>query len=210
MIEIELKSDELKEFICLKLGKKSNNAIYDEDLLKITEISLNGLDLIGNPTDISIYDLIFFKNLTTLYISNKQISDRELDIINKLSNLRFLQLNNCVFSDNKKMEVALSGLVINNCQKVKINIYSDIKTLETLHIINCDNVDISGISSLSNLVKLFLQNLILEEINEVQDLKRLEYLNLNGSRIKDLEKIYKMPNLQIDNEEIYGIYDEEY
>ena len=210
MLEIELKSDELKEFIYLELGKKSNDPIYDEDLSKITEITLNGLDLIGDPTDISIYDLIFFKNLTTLYISDKDISDKELDIINKLSNLRFLQLDNCVFSDNKKMNLELSGLVINNCPKVKINIYSDIKTLETLHIVNCDNVDISGIATLSNLEKLFLQNLTLEEINEVQELKKLEYLSLNGSKIKDLEKIYKIPNLKIDNEEIFGIYDEEY
>lgn len=210
MLEIELKSNELKELMYLELGKNSNEPIFDEELSKITELQLNGLDLIGDPTDVSIYDLIFFKNLTTLYISDMQISDKELEIINNLPNLKFLQIDNCSFSDNKKIELNLIGLVINNCPKVKINIYRDMKTLETLHIVNCDNVDISGISTLDNLKKLFLQNLTLEEINEVQALKRLEYLNLNGTRINNLEKIYKIPNLQIENEEIFGIYDEEY
>lgn len=210
MLEIELKSDELKEFIYLELGKNRNEPIYDEELLKITELQLDGLDLVGDPTDASIYDLVFFKNLNTCYLSDMKISDEELEILNRLENLKFLQIDNCSFSNKKSIKLPLLGLVINGCYEVDLNIYKEIKTLEKLHIVNCDNVKLSGISKFSNLSKLFLQNLTLDEIDEVQLMKNLKYLNLNGSKINNLDKIYKIPGLQIENEEFNGLYDEEY
>lgn len=210
MLEIELKSRELKEYIYLELNKNKAEPIYDNDLEEITELQLNSLDFIGEPTDETIYDLVFFTNLKVCNLVNMNISDQELDILNRLKKLQFLQLDNCTFSNNKKLQLNLSDLVITDCSNVKLSIYSDINTLENLRIVNCENVDIKGISKLSNLSKLFLQNLTLQEINEIQEIKSLEYLNLNGSDIKELDKISRLPGLEIEHNDINALYDEEY
>lgn len=210
MLEIELKSRELKEYIYLELNKNKTEPIYDNDLEEITELQLNSLDFIGEPTDETIYDLVFFTNLKVCNLVNMNISDQELDILNRLKKLQFLQLDNCTFSNNKKLQLNLSDLVITDCSNVKLSIYSDINTLENLRIVNCENVDIKGISKLSNLSKLFLQNLTLQEINEIQEIKSLEYLNLNGSDIKELDKISRLPGLEIEHNDINALYDEEY
>ena len=210
MLEVELKSKELKEFIYLELGKDRNEPIYIEELEQITELQLDKLDIVGEPTDANIYDLVFFRNLKVCYLSNMNISDKELDMLNSVQSLQFLQLDNCSFTNNKKMELNLLGLVINECNTVKMKLYEDIKTLEKLHIVNCKNVDITGISKLSNLSKLYLQNLKLPDIDEVQQLKNLVYLNLNGSEIADLTKIQGNKKILIEYEEINGLYDQNY
>lgn len=210
MLEIELKSKELKEYIYLELNKNKAEPIYDEDVAKITDLQLNTLDLIGEPTDVTIFDLIFFKNLKVCTLINMNISDKEIDILNKLDKLQFLQLDNCTFSNNKKLQLNLSDLVITNCENVKISIYEDMKSLESLHIVNCEDVDITGISKLNNLSKLFFQNLKLDEIDEVQEIKSLKYLNLNGSEIKNLEKISNITGLEIEHNDINALYDEEF
>ena len=84
MLEIELKSNELKEYVYLELDKNPKEPIYDEDLNKITSLYLDRLDLIEEPTDITIYDLVFFKNLKECTISNMDISNQELEVLNTL------------------------------------------------------------------------------------------------------------------------------
>ena len=60
MVEIELKSKELKEFVYLKLNKDRRLPIYDEDVERIKDVTLNALDFLDEPTDATIFDLIFF------------------------------------------------------------------------------------------------------------------------------------------------------
>ena len=50
----------------------------------------------------------------------------------------------------------------------------------------------------------------MNNIDEILGVKSLKKLNLNGSKIENLDKINKMPNLYIEHEEINGLYDEEY
>ena len=111
MLEVELKSNELKEYVYLELNKNKKDPIYDEDLNEITSLYLNKLDLIGEPTDITIYDLIFFKNLKECTISNMNISDQELGVLNRLSNLESLQLNDHKYQN---MSVIFSNPAINS------------------------------------------------------------------------------------------------
>ena len=210
MLEVELKSNELKEYVYLELNKNKKEPIYDEDLNEITSLYLNKLDLIGEPTDITIYDLIFFKNLKECTISNMNISDQELGVLNRLSNLESLQLNDCNFSNKIKVELNIKNLIINKCENVNMSLYEDVKTLKRLQIVNCKNINLKGISKISNLSEILLQNVSMDNIDEIQGLKSLRKLNLNGSTINDLDRINKMPNLYIEHEEKNGLYDEEY
>ena len=58
------------------------------------------------------------------------ISNQELEVLNTLSKLESLQLNNCKFSNEKKVRLNLKNLIINKCDDVKISVYDDIKTLK--------------------------------------------------------------------------------
>lgn len=210
MLEIELKSNELKEYIYLELNKNKAEPIYDEDIAEITELQLNTLDLIGEPTDITIFDLVFFKNLKTLTLINMNITDQEINILNKLQNLNFLQFSECTFSNNKKLKLNLIDLVIDECSNVSMNNWNEIFTLKSLHIVNCNDVNLKGIENFKNLSEVYLQNLNLDNIDEIQEMINLKYLNLNGSEINNLDKIKKMKNIEIEHEEINALYDEEF
>ena len=209
MFEIELKSKKLKEYVYLVLNKSKDEPLYDIELDKITSLHLDKLDLTGESTDITIYDLVFFKKIKECTITNMTISDQELSVLNKLSSLKTLQLNNCSFSGKAKLELNLKKLIINKCKNVDMSLYEDMKTLKRLQIVNCNDINLKGISNLSNLLELLLQNISMDNIDEIQSLKLLKYLNLNGSKIKNLDKINEIPDLHIEHEWKNAIYDEE-
>ena len=58
----------------LTLLKMNNISLYDNDLDEITELDLNCIDLVGEKNDVTIEDIVFFKNLKSLYLSNFSIS----------------------------------------------------------------------------------------------------------------------------------------
>ena len=210
MIEIELTSNELREDVYLKLNKDRNTPIYDEDLNRIKSVNLNGLDLLDEPTDVTIYDLVFFKNLESCVIINKEISDKELEVLNNLTSLRSLQITNCMLPKNKQITLDLNYMTVDKCSDVDIHMFSGMKQLQQLRIINCNNVTLDGISNLENLTDLYLQNLNIDNIDEITRLKKLEYLNLNGTKVKNLTDFKHNKRLKVVHEEANFLYDEEW
>ena len=210
MIEIELRSNELREDVYLKLNKDRNTPLYDEDLGNIKSVSLNGLDFLDEPTDVTIYDLVFFRNLESCVIINKEISDKELEVLNSVTSLQSLQISNCVLPKNKQITLNLNYMTLDKCSDVDIHMLSDMKSLRQLRIVNCNNVILDGISNLENLTDLYLQNLNMDNINEITKLKKLEYLNLNGTKVKSIINIKHNNKLNIVHEESNFLYDEEW
>ncbi len=206
MVEIELKSKELKEYVYLKLDKDRNYPIYDEDINKFNEITLNGLDLLDEPTDVTIFDLIFFKNLKLCTFINMNISEKEIDVLNNMKNVEFIQFSNCIFPKDKQVKlVNIKQLVFDNCLKVEISKFNSSKQLNSLKIVNCDNIIFDGLEICDNLRDLYLQNLELQDIDIVSKLKNLEYLNLNGTKVKKKMEISK--SVMIEHKDLNYIYD---
>ena len=210
MIEIELTSNELREDVYLKLNKDRNAPIYDEDLDTIKSINLNGLDFLDEPTDVSIFDLVFFKKLESCAIINKEILDKELEVLNEVTSLRSLQITNCILPKNKQLKLNLEYITIDKCSDVDIHMFNDIKSLQQLRIVNCNNVILDGISNLENLTDLYLQNLNMDNINEITRLKKLEYLNLNGTKVNGSTDFKHNKKLKVVHEEANFLYDEEW
>ena len=209
MVEIELKSNEIKEDIYLKLNKDRNTPIYDTDLDKIEHLNLNSLDFLDEPTDISLYDLVFFKNLKSCCIIDKVISENETELLSKLKSIETIQFTRCVFPDNMDVNLCVEYLILDKCPNIKIARFKGIKTLKQLRIVNCDNIDIDGISSLENVTGLYLQSLYLDNIDEIENMNKLQYLNLNGTKIKkEITKIGNNDRLKIVHEEMNFMYDE--
>lgn len=209
MLEIELKSHDLKEFLYLKLGKNKEEALFDEDLNGIDELDLNKLDIIGEETDVTIEDIVFFNNLKNLYLSNFVLDDKCVSLINSRANLEFLQINNCIFQNNENLKVNAKHIAIIDSENIKLSKIEDTDNLEKLHIVNCACVDLTGISQLTNLKKVYLQNMDLNDLSEVVKIKGLVYLNLNGSQVEDGSFNENNYDFVIEHEEVNALYDSE-
>lgn len=206
MVEIELKSNELKEYVYLKLDKDRNLPIYDSDIEKFKEITLNGFDLLDEPTDVTIFDLVFFNNLELCTFINMNISEKEIDVLNNMKNVEFIQFSNCIFPKDKKVKLEkLKHLVFDNCLRVEIPKFNESKELNSLKIVNCDNIILEGLELCDNIKDLYLQNLELPNIDIVGKMKNLEYLNLNGTKVKKTININK--NIILEHEELNYIFD---
>ena len=209
MLEIELKSEDLKEYLYLELKKSRNSPLYDEELNKVTELDLDRYDLIDEQTDITLEDLVFFNNLKKCYLGNFVLDDRNVKLLSTQSKLEFLQLNDCVFKNSENLSLGVKHLVIVDSENFDIAKYNDLDKLEKLHIVNCVNTSINGISKFKNLSKVYLQNLNLDNINEMSEIEKLAYVNLNGSTIKDSSFENKNTEFIIEHEQINAIYDSE-
>lgn len=209
MVEIELKSKELTEYIYLTLNKDRSTPIYDDDIDKIKDITLDALDFLDEPTDATIYDLVFFNNLKTCMIANMNISEKEIDILNKLENIESIQFTNCVFPKGKMINMHASYVIIDRCAEFDASIFGGMKSITRLRVVNCENVNLSGLESLSNITELYLQNLELDNIDNISSLDKLEYINLNGTTVKKLTDVLKNPKITVDHEEKNYIYDVE-
>lgn len=209
MLEIELKSKDLKEYICLDLKKDKSEPIYDEDLNKITELDLDRYDLVDDLTDVTLEDIVFFNNLKRCYLSNFVFDDKNVSLLSRQKNLEFLQINDCAFKNSKELSLGVKHLVIVDSENVNLSKYNDLNSLEKLHIVNCVNTNINGISKFKNLSKVYLQNLCLEDLNEMKSMNNLTYINLNGSKIKDSSFEKSNTDFIIEHEELNAIYESE-
>lgn len=209
MLEIELKSKDLKEYIYLELKKDRKEPIYDDDLNRITELDLDKYDLVDDLTDITLEDIVFFNNLKKCYLSNFVFDDKNISLLSKPKKLDFLQINDCSFKNDKELSLPVKHLVIVDSENVNLSKYNDSNALEKLHIVNCTNTNINGISKFQNLSKVYLQNLYLENINEMKAMNNLAYINLNGSNIKDDSFEKNNKDFIIEHEPINAIYESE-
>ena len=209
MLEVELKSQELKEYLYAELGKDRSEPIYDADLARITELDLDKIDLLDEQTDISMEDIVFFNNLKRCYLGNFILNDRNINLLNSKKSLEFLQINNCVFTNHHDLELGVQDLVIVDSQNVQLSKLNDFGKMNKLRIVNCVNTDIDGISKFKNLKKIYLQNLNLNSVNEISKLPDITYVNLNGSKLQDDSFVKNNTDVIIEHEDINAIYDSE-
>lgn len=209
MLEIELKSRELKEYLYMELKKNKKEPLYDAELNSITELDLDRLDLLDEQTDITLEDIVFFNNLKRCYLGNFIFNDQNIKLLNSKKSLEFLQINDCVFKNTQDLQLGVKHLVIVDSENVNLSKYNDFNELEKLHIVNCANTTIEGISKFKNLSKVYLQNLNLDNINEMSKMQNLAYVNLNGSTLKDNSFEKQNTACIVEHEEINAIYDAE-
>ena len=207
MLEIELKSHELKDFLYIKLGKCENEPLYDVDLDEITELDLNCVDLLGEKSDATIEDIVFFKNLKSLYLSNFILDDQGIKLLNLKKSLEFIQINGCVFQNNIPVSLNTKHIAIVDSDNVDISKFEESGFLEKIHIVDCTNVNYNGIQKFKNLKKIYLQNMVINNLEEIIKVKSLVYLNLNGSEITDKSFNEKDYDFIIEHEPINVVFD---
>lgn len=209
MVEVELKSKELTEYVYLTLNKDRSTPLYDDDLEHIKDVTLNAIDFLDEPTDATIYDLIFFKNLKSCMIVNMTISENEIDLLNKMKSIESIQFTKCNLPKGKKLNMNASYVIIDECNDFEVDTLSDMSSINRLRIVDCENINLSGIEKMSSIVDLYMQSLNINDINFVTSLSSLEYLNLNGTKVKESTKVLDGLNIKVEHKDKNYIYDVE-
>ena len=209
MVEVELKSKELTEYVYLTLNKDRSTPLYDDDLEHIKDVTLNAIDFLDEPTDATIYDLIFFKNLKSCMIVNMTISENEIDLLNKMKSIESIQFTKCNLPKGKKLNMNASYVIIDECNDFNVDILSDMSSVNRLRIVDCENINLSGIEKMSSIVDLYMQGLNINDIDFVTNLSSLEYLNLNGTKVKESTKVLDGLNIKVEHKDKNYIYDVE-
>ena len=137
--------------------------ITGEDALKVKVLNLGKHE---NDDPITSLDGIEkFKNLTTLWLSNNQISD--ITPLKDLTNLTWLYLDSNNISDLTRL-AALTNL-------------------ETLWLSSNQISDLTRLAGLTNLTTLDLHDNQISDITPLKDLTNLTWLYLNHNQIQNLE-----------------------
>lgn len=202
MFEVSLKSPKLKQYIQRILNKKTDEPITDDDLKSISSLKLNKEQL----DDINIQDLIFFENLQSLSLSDINIGQKEVSILNKLQKIQTLSISNAKINleQVQYLNTSLENIIFVNCEGVNVQNFNSNKTLSSLTIVNCKNIQLDDIYSLENLKEINLpnnQDLEDKDITDIWKIKSLERVNLDGDKnISDT----KHPGINISHKDRYN------
>ena len=183
MFDVELKSNKLKQYVLAILGKKPEEQLTDKDLKEISTLKLNK-DVIK---DLSMGDLIFFSNLKSLSMIGVNIGDHEIDMVNKLHNIKCLSISNSTIKldQSKCLNINIEHLIFSNCTGLDIKQFNENKKITNLSVINCKDANLKGISELKNLKEANLgqnEDLTDEDIQELWSIDNLEKVNLDGDK----------------------------
>jgi len=189
MFDIELKSNKLKNYITTILGKEQGQELTDEDLASISSLKLNK-DVIQ---DLSLRDLTFFENLTSLSISGVNIGNSEINMISNLKKLQTLSISNAKIdlSENKYLNMNLENLIFVNCEGLDIEKFNENKGIVNLTIVNCKDANLNGVSNLTNLKEVNLagnEEYTNKDIEDIWNIEKLEKVNLDGDKNIDIDK----------------------
>lgn len=164
---INLKNNDLIRYVMFKLNK-GENSFKKEDIETIRDIVIN-----LSSENVDFEEIIYFKGVNNIIISNGFVSKREIEILSNFKYLDSVDFNRCFFEDVKDVE--------------KLNISS-------LGFIDCDIVNYSFVRNMVGLKSLTIINSEVS-LNDFITLDKLEFLRLSNSVVKDLDK-FKFPLLE--------------
>ncbi len=95
----DIKSEELRDILCVKTDRWDYEEITDEDLSSVRSVEIPGRKLTGELTDINLRELTALNHLEELTIMDFEISDSINDILKELPELKVLKFGNCDFND---------------------------------------------------------------------------------------------------------------
>ncbi len=180
--------------------------------------TLKGLDELvfyghtfNQPLKVILDSLENKENLT--HLRTQLRNDNEVELLNSLPNLQFLDMTYIAEEVTSKSLVNLTNLTslgYRNYAKADINWMSNLVNLKKLSIDSADKIpDFSALYSLSNLESLKIENAdLLKDINFINNMPKLKQLELINTSVKDIEPLKNkesLNNLTLKRNEISNI-----
>ena len=154
--------------------------ITENDLKKIENISLNKKKLNGKENDIELKEIEKIPNLKTIVISNFEINNQILEILNNHKKLGIVQFSRCKFREIIPINKNIKYIVIDKCQDFKWDL---INNNEIVRIIDA-KVEFSGRENLNKTKELYLQKCAIQNSIKLCEYPKLKVLNLDGSKFE--------------------------
>lgn len=133
----------------------------------------------------------------TLELEFKELSNRDVENIGELVNLRELKLNCCNINDTSFLAnlTNLTLLEFNDYNITDISTLANLTKLTSLKIGGDKITDISPLANLTNLTTLYVSGDEISNLSPLADLTNLTSLFLIGSKIHDLSPLANLNNL---------------
>ncbi|NLU31443.1 MAG: hypothetical protein GXX04_02310 [Clostridiaceae bacterium] len=149
------------------------------DMAEVTELDLSGYDIEN------IEEIVYFKNLAKLNLSNNRISD--ISLLKELKKLRELDLSGNMISDISPLGGMkyMRKLCLSENRISDISVLKGMPILDVLDLSGNDISDISSLEGLKDLKELDLSNNMISNISIIRNLPNLKSLNLAGNQVKD-------------------------
>ena len=162
------------------------------DMLKLTSIHTGDTYKKGI---LSLVGLEYATNLTTLYVSDNQIS--EISPLSGLTNLRSLVISGNQITDISSL-TNLTNLMRLYLSHNQITDISSLMNLTNLTSLDLNNNQITDISSLANLTKITFLRIFSNQISNISmlaNLTNLTHLDLDNNQITDISSLTNLTNL---------------
>lgn len=194
------------------IGANTNDAIFTNALWDVKSFTV--------PSDAKTYtDLTYLPYLEVLHITdavtgelanvaglsylkelsviNGTLSEQEVEIIGKLSELERLTLSNCGISSISTLSNIdkLEYLDISNNTVRNLSVLSGMPNLQELYINNNAVTDLSDIASLAKLQVLDVSYNNLSSIGPVSTITSLRHLNISNNQISDIQAVASLTSL---------------
>lgn len=197
---MDIKSKEIKKYICYKLMKKETEEITEDDLNKITFLNLNYKNFKDEINEYDFNDLKQFKNLKELTLNGFEIKDEIIENINLIPNLEILVINHSSVNTSKEITNNLKTLVITYTNSNDLKNFKMHETLENLQMISCENVNIDDLISFKCLKEISINSSNILNADTLNKFELLKSLNIDGSKI-DSENLIIRKGIEFSHEE---------
>lgn len=176
------------EFI---IGKNLNTMVI-EDLKKIKRVNYIKKNFNGTIKDYCIDDLFLLDNLKAITFSMFSFSNIDIENLNKLHKVDFIQFDFCRFEgDNLKLNA--DNLVFNMCKELNISTLGNcnVKNIKIVGSeLECSEIDIHDFTGINNLENLAIHNFKIKNIDDLKVIApTLKFLNIDGSEVENDEKL---------------------
>ena len=193
---IDIKNNNVILYLETVLNKNIKNINIDD----ITNLKMLVIDCSNDETfDYSI--IKYFKNLDTLSIFNSNISEEDINLIEKNTSLATIKIVKSSFDNEKSLEKLsfIKSLELSNCVIKNYEFLNKMNMLEVLKVQNPSDetvIDLSNIENCFNLKQLVLNYCILDNVDKLGLLTNCELLSLLGTEINKFMFLQKMVSLR--------------
>lgn len=139
-----------------------------------------------------------FCNLQELYVVDSD--NNEWSFLQSLSNLRYMYLQNCYFSDLLPIQkLFLEQLKQHDSVRRESNTFHIFKGVQKLYLGNCGISDISPLEECKYINELNLSNNAICDIGPLRGIKNLYYLTLRYNKISDITPLGDLKGIYLIN-----------
>lgn len=149
------------------------------------------------PDEVAIDGELISVDVLELDLSDRQLTEEDMENLSRLTSLQTLNLAHCKMSDLSPLRT-LDSLTELNLSGNQIEDVSPLESLVNLQTLNLNGNQISDLSPLSrrmNLTNLLLSDNQIEDISPMSRLVNLTELNLDNNQIQDVSSLERLSNL---------------